>query len=280
MKKLIYITLSICFSINCFAGGGWINPKGEGYFQLGQQFLRSNRLFDGNGNKLPITTIGTYSSNFYGELGLGKRFEMNTYIPFFIRNTLNEVVEKTTREQIHEGRAVNSFGDMNISLKYGLLQGKPFVLSSSLLLGLPVGNLDKTSNLPMPTGDGEFNQMLLVESGYSYSHFYGILGLGFNNRTKNFSDEIRYHGEIGYKKKRLLVSVKLFGVNSLYNGANISNASGLFSNNISYLTFGPQVAYYVHKKVGVLGNMLTGSKGKNILGAPSYTLGVFLEIKK
>lgn len=267
-------------SAMCLAGGGWVHKKGEGFFQVGQQFLRSNKLFDSDGNALPITTIGTYTTSFYGELGLGKRFEVNTYVPFFIRNTLNELVEKTTREQVNEGRAFNSFGDPTISLKYGILQGKPFVLSSSIVLGLPLGSLDEKSNLPMPTGDGEFNQMIIVESGYSYSNFYGILGGGFNNRTKGFSDEIRYHGEIGYKKNRLLVSIKLFGINSLENGDGMGNATGLFSNNISYLTYGPQVAFYATKKIGILANMLAGSSGKNVLAAPSYTVGIFLDLKK
>lgn len=280
MKKLILIIISSCISATCFAGGGWVHKKGDGFFQIGQQFLKSNKLFDGSGNTLPITTIGTYTTSFYGELGLGKRFEVNTYVPFFIRNTLNELVEKTTRDQVSEGRVLNSFGDPTVSLKYGILQGKPFVLSSSIMLGLPLGNLDKESNLPMPTGDGEFNQMILLEAGYSFSNFYGILGAGFNNRTQSFSDEIRYHGEIGYKKKRLLISVKLFGVNSLENGDGMGSASGLFSNDISYLTYGPQIAFYATKKVGILANMLVGSSGKNVLAAPSYTLGVFLDLKK
>lgn len=279
MKKILFTLISLSLVTLSFAGGGWVHSKGKGYFQIGQQFLVSNQLFDDDGKKSEISTTGTYTSSFYGELGLGKKLELDLYLPFLVQNTVNHQIEKTLKDTIVPGESSTFIGDPNISLKYGIIQGKPVVLSASLTLGIPLGTLDEDSNIPLPTGDGELNQMLMLEAGYAVSNFYFVLGGGFNNRLKGFSDEIRFHGEAGYKKGKFLASIKFFGVNSLKNGDGEGNANGLFSNNISYFSFGPQIAFYATEKIGILGNMLAGSGGTNVLAAPSYTVGVFLDLK-
>ncbi|MCP4520554.1 MAG: hypothetical protein GY827_02465 [Cytophagales bacterium] len=281
MKKLFIAICGFIIGANAFAGGGWIQGKGKGYFQVGEQFLVSNQLFNDDGEIEEFRTIGNYTTSFYGELGLGKNWEVSTYIPLFVRNTLNEQVEVTTREVINEGQAVNYIGDPTLTIKYGLIQNKPFVLNLGLTLDFPLGTLDDENNLPMPTGDGEFNQILQLNGGYGRGNFYGTFGLGFNNRTGGFSDDIRFNAELGYRWKKFIFSVKLFSVNALDNGDedNLGTASGLFSNNISYLSFGPQVAFYATEKVGILANMLTGAGGRNVLAAPSFAVGIFYDLK-
>ncbi len=279
MKKILFTLISLSILTLSFAGGGWVHKAGKGYFQVGQQFLTSNLLFDDNGEKTDISTTGTYTSSLYGELGLGKKLEVDLFMPFLVRNVVNHQVEKTLGDTIVHGKSTTAFGDPNISLKFGIIQDKPIVLSAKLTFGLPLGSLDDEANIPLPTGDGEFNQILTLEAGYAVKDFYFILGGGFNNRTKGFSDDVRFHGELGYKKGKFLASVKIFSVNALKNGDAEGNASGLFANNISYFSYGPQVAFYATEKVGILANMLTGAGGTNVLAAPSFTAGIFLDLK-
>ncbi len=279
MKKILLTLINLSILTLSFAGGGWIHQKGKGYFQVGQQFLTSNKLFNLDGEKEDIATTGTYTSSFYGELGLGKNLEIDLFLPFLVRNTVNHQIEKTLGDTILTGKATNFIGDPTIALKYGIIQNKPVVLSASLTLGIPLGTLDEESSIPLPTGDKELNQILTLEAGYSIRDFYFILGAGFNNRVKGFSDDVRFHGEAGYKKGKFLGSLKIFSVNALKNGDNSGNANGLFSNNISYFSYGPQIAFYPTEKLGVLANMLTGTGGTNVLAAPSYTVGIFLDLK-
>ena len=166
-------------------------------------------------------------------------------------------------------------------LRFGLIQNNPFVASLSLNLGFPTGQSDS-----LPTsGDGEFNQLVKLELGYGFQEFplFANLELGFNNRTNSFSDEFRLNAQVGYTfGKNLLVLLKSRNIYSLRNGdeANISGG-GIFSNNIEFTSFGPEVLLFnVFGKFGLLANFFGAFRGANILAAPSFSVGIFLDTSK
>ncbi|NJM26575.1 MAG: hypothetical protein HC859_14985, partial [Bacteroidia bacterium] len=108
---------------------------------------------------MSIVTTSLYSTSFYGEYGITDRFTGIVYLPFFVRSTLNEVRYNQSGNSI-PGDAVNSLGDAEVSLKYGLIVNKPIVMSATLTLGLPLGETRGGDQQILQTGDGEFNQML------------------------------------------------------------------------------------------------------------------------
>lgn len=286
MKKILIIFLIISFNNISFAGGGWPQEKGKGYFKLGQNAIIADNFYDLGGNVIPITTISLYTTSFYGEYGITDRLTAIAYVPFFVRSTLNKV-ERRQSGNIEPGDEINTFGDTDLSLKYGWTPGKKIALATTITFGLPLGRTAKgttSSGDPriLQTGDGEFNQMLFADASYSFypKPIYASIGAGYNNRTEGFSDEIRYSAEIGYQfYKGFNLAIKVYGVSSTNNGEKGGGAgSGVFGNNVEYLSYGPELSYTVKDKYGAALSAAYATAGQNLLAAPNYGFGIFYKL--
>ncbi|HAS46220.1 MAG TPA: hypothetical protein DCS93_37410 [Microscillaceae bacterium] len=257
-------------------GGGWVAGKGHGYLRLGQRMIQANKFFNLGGEVIDITTAGVHITELYGEYGLGNNLEVSLYFPLFFRSTLNSIrFEQSGRVQ--PGDEVNSIGDINVGIKYALIKNKPFVLSASLILGIPSGVVGGGNTQLLQTGDGEFNQMLRLDVGYSFSPFYLTAGIGFNNRTQDFSDEIHANFEIGVTYKKLIAMIKAGTVQSLNNGEAAAAVTGIFSNNTEFISAGPEIAWLFNKNFGFSGGVAFAFAGQNILAAPAYNAGFFVK---
>ena len=285
MKKILALSLFILIYHSSSAGGGWTQPRGAGYFKLGQNVIIADKFYNLEGNIIDITTIGYYSTSLYGEYGLTDRLTALLYMPFFVRSTLNDVQGRQTG-QVDPGDEVNSFGDTDIGIKYALLQ-KKVVVSATLLLGLAFGKTAEGfaadgDNRILQTGDGEFNQMIFIDASHSFYPFpsYISAGVGFNNRTKDFSDEFRASAEWGIQPlKGLNIALKMYLVQSLENGSETAGSgSGVFGNNIEYLSYGPEISYEIKEKYGVAVSWAGATAGRNVLAAPNYGFGLFYKL--
>jgi hypothetical protein len=281
MKVYASIILSIFLTFQLFAGG-WPQPKGNGYFKLGQTSIVAKNYYDSEGNKVAIRTLGNYTTAFYGEYGFTDRFTGIVFFPFFVRNTVNEVKGNNSGNIIQEGIEYNNVGDLDVGFRYGLVKDKPFVLSLSLTLGIPIGNGDHPEGLN--TGDGEFNQLAKLEFGKSLgSKVYISTALGINNRSKGFSDEFRYEGEIGWQpSKKWWLIFKTHGIQPLNNGesSTTGGSNGLFMNGTQFLSFGPEIAYQLTPSLGLNASAFGAMNIKNALGAPAFNIGVFWKLQK
>lgn len=268
-------------SSSSFAGGGWPQPKGKGYFKLSQMWILSDQHFTDAGEIDPNGTRGSYFTTIYGEYGITDRLTGIVNWPFFARSTVNEQVSGTTGQLITPGDAINGVGDMDISIKYGLTPGKKVAISASLLLGLPLGESSGGFDGSLQTGDGEFNQMIQVDAGTSFKvggvYPYTNAFVAFNNRTGGFSDEFRYGIEAGMEYKRFFGVVRVYGVHSFKNGEPNFNAVGtsLFANNAEYLAITPELAYRITDKLGVTGTIGTAAWGKLIMASPTFSVGIY-----
>ena len=276
---LLLSTLGINLSL---AGGGWPQKKGKGYFKLSQYAIISDRYFSPAGDLLDIATASIYQTSFYGEYGLTDRLTAIAYVPFFARATLNEQVSGLTGDVLAAGDEVNSWGDTDLTLKYGLIVDKPIVVSASLTLGLPLGNSAGGDTQVLQTGDGEFNQMVTVEAsrGLRKGRAWVSALLAFNNRSDSFSDELRYGIELGHRLgNRWIANFKLLSVNSLNNGSDFETPSnGIFSNNIEFIATTYELAYNWNEKWGVSGAIGTALDGRRVLASPSFSVGVFTNL--
>lgn len=286
MKKLILTTALLSIISISFAGGGWPQSKGKGYFKLGQNFIIADKFYNLQGEIIDIPTISLYTTSLYGEYGITDRLTAVAYIPFFVRSTLNEI-ERRQSGTIEPGDELNSFGDTDIGFKYGLSEGKSIALAATVTFGLPLGKTaEGTTDAGEPrilqTGDGEFNQMLMIDASHSFypKPIYVSLGVGYNNRTKGFSDEIRATSEIGYQpSSHWNLAMKVFITQSTNNGDSGGGAgSGVFGNNVEYVSFGPEVSYTFKENFGAVASAAFASSGQNLLAAPNYGVGVFLKL--
>ncbi|MDH3648603.1 MAG: hypothetical protein OEQ53_02915 [Saprospiraceae bacterium] len=271
------------------AGGGWPQPKGYGYFKLSEWWIVADQHYTDAGRIDPNITNGLFNTNLYAEYGFTDRLTGILFFPLFSRNYFNNEVSGTTGEVIKVGEDLNSIGDANLGFKYGLTKpGSAVAISTTLTLGLPLGESAGGTEGNLQTGDGEFNQMLQVDAGVSFGSsetpLYANAFFGANNRTNDFSDELRYGIEFGagLANQKLWLIGRVQGITSLKNGkepSEVSSAS-IFSNNAEILNAGAEVNYYLTKMLGISAGFAAPLSGEIIFAAPAYTVGVFYDMKK
>ena len=156
-------------------------------------------------------------------------------------------------------------------------------MATTLTFGLPLGNDSGGSQGQLQLGDGEFNQLIAIDAGTGWeagsTPFYANASLGFNNRNKGFSDEIRYSFELGAHlfNRKLWAIGRLTGTESLKNGdtAATTLSTSIFANNSEFLSIGGELAYNINDDLGVSVGFANAIRGEVIFASPSYTVGVF-----
>lgn len=279
MKKTIALFVFSFVLTVAYGGGGWPQPKKGGYFKLGQNLIYASSFFGPTGDLVDITTIGMYTTSIYGEYGFTDRLTGIAYFPFFVKSTLNEIKFRQSGT-IVPGDKYSSIGDAELGIKYGLIRNKPIVLSASLILGLPIGSTGGGESRILQTGDGEFNQMVRIDASHSFhpKPIFASVYAAFNNRTNNFSDEVRFGLEIGGTFKKFIPIFKLNAVQSLHNGGTAVVQNGVFSNNTEYISPSIEINYQLTDQVGLSGSGAFAFSGQNILAAPNWGVGVFLKL--
>ncbi|MFY0605333.1 MAG: hypothetical protein JXR10_01375 [Cyclobacteriaceae bacterium] len=282
MRKLsISILSAILLSNSVYGGGGWVFQKNQGYLKFGQNVIRAESFFGPNGDATSIPTTSLYTTSLYGEYGLTDRLNAIAYVPLFVRATVNEVQFRQSGANQPGQEKSTLIGDVDLGIKYGIIQDGPIVLAASLLLGLPFGNSEITAENILQTGDGEFNQLISLEASHSFypAPVYASIAVGFNNRTNGFSEEVHLGAEIGYTLKNLTIIMKCKNVSSLYNGdGSASAANGVFANNTEYFSYTPELAYLFNDKIGFTASAGLALSGKRILAAPNYGVGFFMNL--
>jgi protein XagA len=257
----------------------WTKSKGSGFYKLDFSSIRATDVYDTKGDVVPFRTLGNYITSLYGEYGVSEKVTLIGYVPFWVRNTINATKGIQTGTIIEPAIENDNVGDVDLGFRYRLYNKNGISVSANVFLGLPTGNAKQKDGLF--TGDGEFNQMVKIAVGTGKTRWWTQGALGFNNRTKGFSDEVRYDFEFGYKflNDRFLAILKINGIESLNNGTAKAAATGLFSNNVEFLGLGPEFLYYVNKKknLGASFRIAGALKGQNVLAAPSIAVGVFAE---
>ena len=201
MRKTIILSLLFVFACQFFTHAQWLEKKGNGYFKLSAWALEADQHYTNSGKIDPNATRGVFNLNLYGKYGLSENWNVIAYVPFYVKSYQNHQVSSVTNETILEGEEYTSFGDMNLGVEYRLFKKSKHAFSATLTLGIPSGDSKGGSDGSYQTGDGEFNQELRFNAGTSFSlikhSFYAKIYLGFNNRTENFSNEIKTGIEVG-----------------------------------------------------------------------------------
>ncbi len=259
---------------------GWTQRQGEGYFKLGYNSIRADSYFSPDGSNIPITTTGLYSISAYGEFGFSSRLTGIANLPLWVSNTLNEVRFNQSGRLI-PGDSFSHFGDIDLGLKYGWFQDKPVVLATSLIFGIPTGKTGGGETGILQTGDSEFNQILRTDLSFSLpnSLYFSAFG-AFNNRTRDFSDEVRYGFDLGYFKKKILVAFHFNAIQSLQNGNAENVSNGIFANNLEYLLPALEVGWFFPTDFGISAYANHVLKGQNVLNGPGFGAGIFYQLKK
>ncbi len=261
--------------------GPWPQKRRSGFYKLGFGYLQANRFYEPDGRLITIPTLADYTLSFYGEYGFTDRITGIAYIPFMQRLTLNRQIGAETGFEFFEGAEQTSLADFDLGVRFGLLQKGNTVVSATLSFGIPTGNTTQENGLF--TGDGEFNQQLMLGVGHSFypAPAYIAVEAGFNNRTQGFSDEFKFSAETGYTFGGKLTAIaRLRGLEPLRNGDDsiTGGTGGLYANNQRYIAYGAELAYMLTGNLGVSFSIEGATRGQNILSAPAYQTGLFLDL--
>lgn len=288
MKNLFTLLLLLIGTTTLLAGP-WPKPKGQAYLKLYEFWLQFDQHYTSNGEIDPNATLGLYNTALYGEYGITDRLTVFGNVPFFSRNVINTQVSGTRGDVLIPGEAINGLGDADLGLRYGLTKaGSPIALAASLTLGLPLGESAGGEQMNLQTGDGEFNQMLLLKAGKSFrfgdnTDAYVSAFAGVNNRSNGFSDEFRFglEGGVNLLNRKVWLIGRLAGSESFFNGetAETVSSTSIFSNNAEYLSLGGEVNVYLTNKIGISAGVAGALSGRIIAAAPAFSAGVFLDLR-
>jgi protein XagA len=275
--RIPFLILSFIALPTLLFAQAWTKKKGTGFYKI--DFTGNNAVNVFNATREFVTSpqIRNYTSSIYAEYGLTDKFTLVTYVPFLVNNSLSK---GTTTFNIPSS-SNNKIGDIDLAGRFAL-PFKKIPIALTLQLGLPTGDSKNIDGLN--TGDGEFNQMLKIATGIGKKKLWIQTAAGFNNRSKNNSDEVRYDLEFGYKflNERLLTILRVNGVESLKNGTAKESALGLYSNNVGYAGFGPEFLYYFtsKKNMGFSTSLrhTVPSRARNVLAASSFSFGIFASL--
>ena len=282
MKKVLLVVLSLSIWSSVVAGGGWTKEKGAATLFVGQFATRSDQLFGSTGERGErgdIATISLYTTFAYLEYGITNRLTGIAYLPLFSRITLNRQVTPSGLVQ-GDGDEENSIGDIDLGLQFRIASGDWGSFSVTGRVGIPTGNPTGGSTMILQTGDGEFNQMLRFDysAGFSSKGYFSLFS-AVNNRTKGFSEEFHYGGEVGYSfHKKFTLIVKYSAIESFFNGDDeVSAGAGIFSNNLETQLLNPELVFKPQENWGLIASYTQILGGKNVLARPAYKLGAFFE---
>ena len=281
VMKNIFILFFTLVGLDLFAGGGWPQKKGEGYFKLGQGMIRASHYYTPDGSVADITTTSYYATFMYAEYGVTNRFTTVGYMPLVVRVTQNQVLDSETGGEIISGDELTSVGDATIGLKYGIIPSGKIVWSTQLDFKLPFGNDVGGESGLLQTGDGAFSQLLKTEVSSTHGNFYYSAMLGVRHRGNNYSDDWHSGLEIGWNKnKRFYAILKMNSIQSFNNSEVLNAGNSLFGNNLEYVAIGPELHYFFKNNWGVNATVVGAVQGENMLADPYFGVGISYDLKK
>lgn len=282
MKQVLILLVSILIQQSLYAGGGWVKTKGSYYHKFGFSYVTSNGYFSGGNNYDPRLNSSLITASFYTETGIGKGISFEGYLPYFTRHSVEGNILDSEGMLSSINDAAGGVGDPIIGLRFRLLQKSFLAISGAAKLGVPIGKASLGERGNLFTGDDEWNQIvrLNVSAPFGTEKFAGYTTLygAFNNRSRNFSNELMYGAEIGfnYKPAKLWLIGKLDAVRP--NNESPQEFSNGFTSSMSFTNLIIESSYMLTEKHGLTASYTHSIDGNVLLVAPNYSVGFFINV--
>lgn len=282
MKQLITLISILLLTSNSFAGGPWVKKKGEAYFQLGAGIIpTTNKLFYRGTDVLFINrAITDVNLGLYTEYGVTNKLTFITEVPFNFVSS-NTSIDTLALSPILPGGSLAGFGNINITPKYQLLNGK-LKLSAGVKFSLPTGTVDNFRGLR--TAYETYGIMPIIDLGYSKNKFYGFIETGYNYRT-HLADDFKFELEVGYKVYKNIYAILNFNAKlSTFDSNNtpsFNEQTGLYANGQEYSALTLKVSTPIKNGFGVnLHATLLNLHGHLVQQSPSLGGSIYYKLKK
>jgi hypothetical protein len=266
----IIVLLLLFIMANEACGGSWPLERKATYLSLGYRGFSGQSYYGQHGEKLGMQRLEEQTLSLYSEYGYSKYVTGIVHIPAF-RKLYAQV------SQDSPGMSVQSPGDVDLGLRAATWFGDDDVVTLTALFGIPLGEATQTEGLW--AGDDEYNQLVKLGYGHSFTDFplYVHVETGYNFRSGGYADEMHFSAEVGIRPIDLLqLILRVRSVNSQGNGTAdfLGGNFGFSSNNQKYLSYGPELVYWISEGVGLNLGLSYLSQARNMTASTVVTSGI------
>jgi hypothetical protein len=263
--------------VTAYAGssfaGAWTAKQNAFYEKLAFNYYYSHETFNSSGSR-----GGTANNGKFSDYNLSNYFE---YGLFDRLTAINSLTYKWVENEDNSNRTTaRGLGDVDLGLRYKLLDSdKAGIVSTQVLVKIP-GAYDKNDQLPL--GNGQYDtevKLLYGRSLYPLIPGYGNLEAGYRWRAQEPSDEVRYLVEFGLDiTKTLYARAKLDGTLSVDNGKRLDGSGNpTTTNNFDLGKLDLTLGYKAAPNWGVEASYVPAVYGQNTAAGATYSLAVYLK---
>jgi hypothetical protein len=274
MKALLLRSLIAAFLLAASAtasfAGAWTARQNAFYEKLSFNYYYSHEFFNSSGSRGGAPNNGKFT-----DYDICNYFEYGLFDNLTAINSLTyKWLYNDTDQNVTKGYGL---GDVDLGLRYKLLDSEKIgIVSMQLLVKIP-GTYDK--NDPLPLGNGQVDteiRFLYGRSLYPWIPAYGNVEVGYRWRDGEPSDEFRYLIEFGVDiTKKLYSRIKLDGTLSLDNGNHLdSSGNPTTTNNFDLGKLDIALGYKITPAWGIEVGYRPDIYGQNTAAGANYSLAV------
>ncbi len=280
--KFLLLSILLIIALDALSQSGWSRRKNTYFAKLAASYFQSSDYYNLNGEEMTTSVFRQNSWVFYGEYGITDRLTTILHAPVLKSNGF-----ETTN-------TVYGIGDLKVEFKYQLFKNAP--VSISVAPEFPTGSrnnfaTNKTNpseNINLPTGDGEFNVWTTLAGSASFHPIpaYATISVAHNYRTRyddiKFRDQIMFSFEGGYKLADLIwINATIRAQESLGKPSGVTDF--LRGDGVAFTAVSLGASFEFFKGWSI-STQVWGYNDlifirKNIYSSPTFSLGVFYEIK-
>jgi len=191
---LIYTFVAVFFTVttgavSCFAGA-WTMPQGKAYVKLSMNAYDSDKSFNADGDEANFEQNGTFEDR---NVGLYVEYGLKDNISLVYSGSYKFLEKKDDLVK----REFNGFSDMDIAVKYRLMNNPFGVATVQGLVKIPEAYNDDEFLLP---GNAQYDYEIRLMVGRSlYPAIPGYINIegAYRLRDDAPADEMRFLGEFG-----------------------------------------------------------------------------------
>lgn len=287
MKRIYLIWLIVIAFQTGYSQSPWVAKKNGYYFQFSYNTIPEyTSLFNRQDESIETSrNIIDNTLQLYGEYGVSDKVTLVASIPYKILKSgdLNPNYQIPNTD-IPSATSVNAFGNIQLSVKYKLLD-KKWVAAGQFMIELPA-ETSKGKESGLLPGYDAFSFAPIMSIGRGWNKFYTYYWLSAIFRTNNYSEYLNSGLEGGWKPFKgfwLIAYSEL-----LYSFKNGSKALpppekqfGLYSNDLEYFSYGLKAIYDFNIKndnrLGFFVHAAGSFSGFAVAHSPLLTVGVYLK---
>lgn len=268
--KIMIVAIMVAASAGTSFAGAWTAPQGSFYEKFAYNYYYSHETFNSTGTRVGTPNNGKFTDN-----------NVSNYFEFGLTNDLtaiNSLTYKWIRNQDNSSTSTaDSLGDVDLGLRYKLLDNSAGIVSTQLLVKVP-GAYGKNDALPL--GNGQFDtelRLLYGRSLYPMIPGYGNVEIGYRWRAEDPSDELRYLIEFGVDvSKDIYTRAKLDGTLSIDNGRKTDGSGNpTTTNNFDLGKLDLAVGYKITPALGVEVSYRPDIYGQNTAAGANYSIALY-----